>query len=195
MRTGSAEARSPRRASATAAARTSRSCSSAATNGSSCAGRRGRRFRRRRTTWSARRRSRTPSAPPASRGWPRSSPSATTTRVLGVPFYVMRFLDGHVVTSELPPGLETHAAHALGMDLVDTLVEIHAADVVASRARGICAAGQLQRAPGAALHPALEDQQDTRPAAGRGGRRLPRRAHRRSSSRETVVHGDYRLGT
>src|SRR6266702_209984 len=27
--------------------------------------------------------------------------------VLGVPFYVMRHIDGHVVTSELPPGLES----------------------------------------------------------------------------------------
>ena len=50
--------------------------------------------------------------------------------VLGVPFYVMRFIDGHVITHHLPPGLEKHdARHALGLDLVDTLVEIHAADV------------------------------------------------------------------
>ena len=50
--------------------------------------------------------------------------------VLGVPFYVMRFLDGHVVTTTLPTGLETEASRrALGFDLVDTLVEIHAADV------------------------------------------------------------------
>src|SRR5437763_3916811 len=48
--------------------------------------------------------------------------------VIGVPFYVMRFLDGHVITQELPPGLESaDARFALGMDLVDTLVEIHAA--------------------------------------------------------------------
>src|SRR3954466_8616659 len=38
--------------------------------------------------------------------------------VLGVPFYVMRFLDGHVITQDLPHGLETpEARHALGMDL------------------------------------------------------------------------------
>ena len=48
--------------------------------------------------------------------------------VIGVPFYVMRFLEGRVITQELPPGLESEdARHALGMDLVDTLVEIHAA--------------------------------------------------------------------
>jgi aminoglycoside phosphotransferase (APT) family kinase protein len=50
--------------------------------------------------------------------------------VLGVPFYVMTYLDGHVPTEELPPGLESEAARRrLGDDLVDTLVEIHAADV------------------------------------------------------------------
>ena len=50
--------------------------------------------------------------------------------VLGVPFYVMRYLDGHVVTEELPPGLESEPARrSLAGDLVDTLVEIHAADV------------------------------------------------------------------
>src|SRR6476646_7298324 len=50
--------------------------------------------------------------------------------VLGVPFYVMRWLDGDVITQELPPGLESKAArHRLGLELVDTLVEIHAADV------------------------------------------------------------------
>ena len=48
--------------------------------------------------------------------------------VIGVPFYVMRFLDGHVITQKLPPGLESEEArYTLGMDLVDTLVEIHAA--------------------------------------------------------------------
>jgi aminoglycoside phosphotransferase (APT) family kinase protein len=50
--------------------------------------------------------------------------------VLGVPFYVMRYLDGHVVSDKLPPGLESEEARGrLGNDLVDTLVEIHAADV------------------------------------------------------------------
>ncbi len=50
--------------------------------------------------------------------------------VLGVPFYVMKYLDGHVATDELPLGLEREPARRrLGEDLVDTLVEIHAADV------------------------------------------------------------------
>jgi aminoglycoside phosphotransferase (APT) family kinase protein len=51
-------------------------------------------------------------------------------RLLGVPFYVMSYLDGIVPTDEPPPGLDDEASrHALGDDLVDALVEIHAADV------------------------------------------------------------------
>lgn len=51
-------------------------------------------------------------------------------RILGVDFYVMAYLEGHVVTEELPPGLEGEGARrALADDLVEALVEIHAADV------------------------------------------------------------------
>jgi aminoglycoside phosphotransferase (APT) family kinase protein len=50
--------------------------------------------------------------------------------VIGVPFYVMDFLEGSVVTDALPGGLESEdARHRLGLDLVDALVEIHAVDV------------------------------------------------------------------
>ena len=50
--------------------------------------------------------------------------------VLGVPFYVMDYLDGVVPTGELPLGLEGQAdRRRLGDDLVDTLAEIHAAEV------------------------------------------------------------------
>jgi aminoglycoside phosphotransferase (APT) family kinase protein len=114
--------------------------------------------------------------------------------VLGVPFYVMRFLEGHVITDSLPPGLESaEARRALGLDLVDTLVEIHSADVA---------------------HPALA-------AFARPGSYLERQVRRFTQLWEinqtrtigevddvarlladrlpeplpaTVVHGDYRLG-
>jgi aminoglycoside phosphotransferase (APT) family kinase protein len=57
--------------------------------------------------------------------------------VLGVPFYVMAYLEGDVPTDELPPGLEgEQARRRLADDLVDTLVEIHAADVTT---RGLAA--------------------------------------------------------
>ena len=115
--------------------------------------------------------------------------------VLGVPFYVMRYIDGHVITSELPPGLETEEArNALGLDLVDTLVEIHSADVSHDGARGVRAPGQLHGAPGAPLQAALGDQQDPRPAAGRAGRHVARRqpagaAARRPSCTATTASG------
>jgi aminoglycoside phosphotransferase (APT) family kinase protein len=50
--------------------------------------------------------------------------------VLGVPFYVMEWLDGEVIAATLPQGLEREDdRRRLVGDLVDTLVEIHAADV------------------------------------------------------------------
>ena len=63
--------------------------------------------------------------------------------VLGVPFYVMDYLEGDVISDSLPPALreDEAARRRLGEDLVDTLVEIHAADVATpdwrrSRGRG-----------------------------------------------------------
>ena len=62
--------------------------------------------------------------------------------VLGVPFYVMDYLEGHVPTDELPPGLEsTGSRRGLGDDLVDTLVEIHAADVMTPALAGFARPG------------------------------------------------------
>src|SRR2546429_3968506 len=53
--------------------------------------------------------------------------------LLGVPFYVMDYVDGPVVTTALPSQLDQHpeARRRLADDLVDTLVEIHSADVSA----------------------------------------------------------------
>jgi aminoglycoside phosphotransferase (APT) family kinase protein len=112
--------------------------------------------------------------------------------VLGVPFYVMRFLDGHVITQELPPGLETEQARfALGMDLVDTLVEIHAArgPSLAPFARpGSYLERQVRR------FGQLWEINQTRevPAVDEVGRYLA--AHTPEPLEPTVVHGDYRLG-
>ena len=53
------------------------------------------------------------------------------TEVIGVPFYVMEYLDGDVIGENLPAQLaeDVQARRRLGLDLVDTLVEIHQADV------------------------------------------------------------------
>ena len=114
--------------------------------------------------------------------------------VIGVPFYVMRHLDGHVITQDLPPGLESPTArHALGVDLVDTLVEIHAADVATP---GLAA---FQR-PGSYLDRQVRRFTDlwqinkTRelPHVDDVARLLAERTP--DPLAPTVVHGDYRLG-
>jgi aminoglycoside phosphotransferase (APT) family kinase protein len=114
--------------------------------------------------------------------------------VLGVPFYVMRFLDGDVITRELPAGLETEESRRrLGLDLVDTLVEIHAADVstpglVAFARPGSYLERQVRR------FAQLWELNQTRelPAVDEVGRYLT--AHIPEPLPSTVVHGDYRLG-
>jgi aminoglycoside phosphotransferase (APT) family kinase protein len=51
--------------------------------------------------------------------------------ILGVPFYVMDFVEGFVIQNSLPPELEhdEEGRHRLGLDLVDTLAQIHGVDV------------------------------------------------------------------
>jgi aminoglycoside phosphotransferase (APT) family kinase protein len=114
--------------------------------------------------------------------------------VLGVPFYVMDFLDGHVVTGTLPPGLEAEPARRrLGDELVDTLVEIHAADV-----REPALAAFLR--PGSYLErqvrrfTQLWEVNQTRdlPTVVDVGSWLA--ANLPEPLEPTVVHGDYRLG-
>lgn len=49
--------------------------------------------------------------------------------VLDVPFYVMSFADGHVVTTATPSPLDTpECRRAIGHSMIDTLAELHAVD-------------------------------------------------------------------
>jgi aminoglycoside phosphotransferase (APT) family kinase protein len=114
--------------------------------------------------------------------------------VIGVPFYVMDYLEGHVVTDHLPPGLEdADARRRLGLDFVDALVEIHAVDV---RSPGVA---DFVR-PGSYLErqvrrfSQLWEVNRTRdlPAVVEAGDRLARTLPEPQSP--TVVHGDFRLG-
>jgi aminoglycoside phosphotransferase (APT) family kinase protein len=114
--------------------------------------------------------------------------------LLGVPFYVMSYLDGLVVTDALPDGLaEPAARRRLGLDLVDTLVEIHAADVrelaLAAFARpGSYLERQVRR------FTQLWEINRTRevPAVEQVGHWLA--ANLPEPLPATVVHGDFRLG-
>ncbi len=114
--------------------------------------------------------------------------------VLGVPFYVTRFIEGHVITHDLPPGLEVaDARHALGLDLVDTLVEIHAADVSnAALATFVRPGSYLERQVRRFTQLWAINQTREIPAVDEVGRYLG--AHLPDPLPSTVVHGDYRLG-
>lgn len=114
--------------------------------------------------------------------------------VLGVPFYVMEHLEGHVISTSLPDVFEDPATRRrLGEELVDALIELHSIDVVAAGLSDLgpptgYLARQLRR------FSSIWEEQRTRdlPELEFVGRWLHERAP--SSSDRTVVHGDYRLG-
>lgn len=69
--------------------------------------------------------------------------TAKADEVLDVPFYVMEFVGGHIVTTEVPAEFTSPAARRrLGESMVDTLAELHAVDY---RAAGL---GDLGRPEG-----------------------------------------------
>jgi aminoglycoside phosphotransferase (APT) family kinase protein len=114
--------------------------------------------------------------------------------VLGVPFYVMAYLAGHVVTDELPTALASpDARRRLGDELVDSLVEIHAADVSTPELAAFARPGSyLERQ--VRRFSQLWELNATRelPVVVHVGRRLAEELPEPLA--ETVVHGDYRLG-
>jgi aminoglycoside phosphotransferase (APT) family kinase protein len=116
-------------------------------------------------------------------------------RLLRVPFYVMDWIDGEVVTTKLPRGLEADedARRRLGEDLVDTLVEIHAADIADPSLATFVRAGsyaerQVRRFSELWAVNATRDL----PTIEAVGASLA--AHLPEPLPPTVVHGDYRLG-
>jgi aminoglycoside phosphotransferase (APT) family kinase protein len=114
--------------------------------------------------------------------------------VLGVPFYVMEELRGHVVTDELPGSLATgEARRSAGHDLVDALAELHAVDIADAGLTGFGRPdGYLERQ--LRRFTALWEHNATRalPLVGDLGRWLADGLP--SSASTCVVHGDYRLG-
>jgi aminoglycoside phosphotransferase (APT) family kinase protein len=121
---------------------------------------------------------------------PRVLATCDDDAVIGAPFYVMERVAGHVITTDLPDGLE---GRAIGHELVEALVEIHAVDW---RACGLEGYGrptgylerQLRRFGG------LWEHNKTRelPLVEKVGDWLAR--HMPESGPATIVHGDYRLG-
>jgi aminoglycoside phosphotransferase (APT) family kinase protein len=114
--------------------------------------------------------------------------------VLGVPFYVMDEVRGHVVTDELPASLRSaDARRRAGVDLVDALAELHAVDIASA---GLSDFGrpagylerQVRRFTELWEHNATRELPLVEELAVWLGGALPR------SGEACVVHGDYRLG-
>jgi len=125
---------------------------------------------------------------------PRTLLACDDELVIGAPFYVMEYVEGSVITNEIPPALDNpRERKRIGFDLVDTLAEVHEVDW---RACGLEGYGkptgylerQLRRFTG------LWEYNKTR--------ELPRVQEVRDwlaenmpdSPAATIVHGDYRLG-
>ena len=114
--------------------------------------------------------------------------------VLGVPFYVMEYLEGTVITHTMPEALDTPAERArTGEELIDALVEMHAVDW---RAAGLDTfakhTGYLERQ--VRRFTGLWDFNKTRelPVVQEVGDWLA--ANLPDTPETTIVHGDYRLG-
>lgn len=114
--------------------------------------------------------------------------------VIGAPFFLMSYIPGETINTELPAALDTPAApERILADTVAALVALHSADLEAT---GL---GELGRPTGYLERQlrrfgALLEANATRPlpeleaVADRLAENLPR------SARTTFVHGDYRLG-
>jgi aminoglycoside phosphotransferase (APT) family kinase protein len=125
---------------------------------------------------------------------PRVLSACDDESILGVPFYVMEYIEGTVIVAEIPDPLSTPEERArICRELIDALAEMHAVDW---RACGLEGFGkptgyldrQLRRFNG------LWEINKTRqlPAVQEAGEWLA--ANRPDSPEATIVHGDYRLG-
>ena len=115
--------------------------------------------------------------------------------LLGVPFYVMDYIDGQVITAELPAPLaaEPVARRRLGEDLVDTLVEIHAADVTTPGLAVFARPGNYNERQVRRFAQLWEINQTRElPVVVEVGEWLAANVPEQLPA--TVVHGDYRLG-
>ncbi len=121
---------------------------------------------------------------------PRVLATCDDDTVIGAPFYVMSRVEGTVVSTELPGGLEPAR---VGDELIDALVEVHAADWQACGLEGFgkptgYLERQVRRFTGLWEHNATREI----PALDEVTAWLG--AQRPESGPATIVHGDYRLG-
>ncbi|HEY8776439.1 MAG TPA: phosphotransferase family protein [Gaiellaceae bacterium] len=115
--------------------------------------------------------------------------------LLGVPFYVTDYIDGDVITTELPSPLDhdSSARRRLANDLVDTLVEIHAADASVPGLAAFLRPGNYNERQVRRFSQLWElNQTRDLPTVVKVGNWLS--ANVPDQFAPSVVHGDYRLG-
>jgi aminoglycoside phosphotransferase (APT) family kinase protein len=115
--------------------------------------------------------------------------------LLGVPFYVMDYIEGDVITTTLPPPLDEDPAarRRLAHDLIDALLEIHAADVRLPALAAFLRPGNYNERQVRRFSQLWElNQTRDLPTVVNVGHWLA--ANVPEQLPPTVVHGDYRLG-
>lgn len=125
---------------------------------------------------------------------PRTILACDDDHVIGAPFYLMEYVEGTVITTEVPPAVDNPAGRRqIGLDLVDTLAEVHAVDW---RACGLEGYGkpsgylerQLRRFTGLWKHNKTRELPRVQEIGDWLAANMP------SSAAATIVHGDFRLG-
>jgi aminoglycoside phosphotransferase (APT) family kinase protein len=125
---------------------------------------------------------------------PRTLLGCDDESVIGAPFYVMEYVEGTVITTEIPEPLDNLDEHnRIGLDLVDALAEIHAVDWVACGLEGYGKPSgylerQLRRFNGLWEHNKTRELPRVQEVADWLASNLP------DSPSATIVHGDFRLG-
>ncbi|GAB3002915.1 phosphotransferase family protein [Amycolatopsis acidiphila] len=119
---------------------------------------------------------------------------AQAGEVIDVPFYVMSYVEGPVITSRTPDTLSTPGdRRRIGESLVDILAELHAVDW---RARGLAGMGRPEgfNARHFRRMGRLIADEEGRPPAEFAEIDAWLAAHVPAEAGATVVHNDYRLG-
>jgi aminoglycoside phosphotransferase (APT) family kinase protein len=125
---------------------------------------------------------------------PRTLLACDDESVIGAPFYVMEYVEGTVITTDIPPALDNpEGRRRVGFDLVDALAEVHAADWGACGLDGYgkptgYLERQLRRFNGLWEHNKTRELPRVQEVADWLADNVP------PSPPATIVHGDYRLG-
>lgn len=125
---------------------------------------------------------------------PRVLASSPSEELLGVPFYVMDYVEGHVVGDTVPAVLDDPAQRRrIALELVDALAELHAVDWATIGLDDFGRpSGYLERQ--VRRFGELWEKSATRELPRMGELTEWLRRHLPESPHATLVHGDYRLG-